>query len=421
MTLHPGKFHSGKSGQFGQAMTEMVIAASFVLIPLLLLIPWLGKYIDLHQSAIQAARYEAWEYTVWYNDVATEAPAGAVDGSGSQITMPEKSIAELQAEARQRFFSREAYANIPTTEANDESDLIGEGNWDIADANPLWQDHLGNSLLANTTTIDSTLESFDVTPNNNTSNSLDTPLKIDELVFNAANNAGGAIANLIAGATPTFEIHNLKGYSHTQMTIPIVSQPGLISFGTISGSFAIGATQQTFIIPVNTRAAVLSDGWNAGGRYHAKDQVGEITIARKLGSLSDKFTALSEYGALRSVPHMHPSWVTATGEFADLLECGDDRWDGWGPRSVPDVFGQGGVPADDNDGSLWTGYVDMGAIHPDRLHKIASSDYTVEANPIGGHNCPNNSCKFTYSDSYQYPWADPAVDDHLVAPDDCIK
>ena len=104
MTSHPGKFLSGKSGQSGQAMTEMVIAASFVLIPLFLLIPWLGKYIDLQQSAIQAARYEAWEYTVWYNDVATEAPAGAVDQNGSQITMPEKSIAELQAEARQRFF-----------------------------------------------------------------------------------------------------------------------------------------------------------------------------------------------------------------------------------------------------------------------------------------------------------------------------
>ena len=416
MTLHPGKFHSGKSGQSGQAMTEMVIAASFVLIPLLLLIPWLGKYIDLHQSAIQAARYEAWEYTVWYNDVATEAPAGAVDDSGSKIAMPEKSIAELQAEARQRFFSREAYANIPTTEANDESDLIGEGNWDIADANPLWQDHLGNSLLANTTTIDSTLESFDVTPNNNTSNSLDTPLKIDELVFNAANNAGGAIANLIAGATPTFGIHNLKGYSHTRMTIPIESQPGLVSFGTISGSFAIGATQQTFIIPVNTRAAVLSDGWNAGGRYHAKDQVGEITIARKLKSLSDKFTALSEYQAIKGSGHMDTTNKTATGEFADLLECGDLRLDGWGPSSplVP-------IPADDEDGSLWTGYVDMGAIHPDRLHKIASSDYTVEADPIGGHNCSGNTCNFDYNISYDYPWADPAEDDQLVAPDDCIK
>jgi len=312
--------------------------------------------------------------------------------------------------------------NIPTTEANDESDLIGEGNWDIADANPLWKDHHGNSLLANTTTIDSTLESFDVTPNNNTSNSLETPLEIDELVFNAATGAGGAIANLIAGATPTFEIDNLKGYSHTQMTIPIVSQPGLVSFGTISGSFAIGTTHQTFIIPVNTRAAVLSDGWNAGGRYHAKDQVGEMTIARKLKSLSDKFTALSEYGEIKNSPHMDTTTLTTSSrEFADLIECGDLRGAGWGVSSptVP-------IPPDDEDGSLWTGYVDMGAIHPDRLHKLTTA-YTVDANHIGGsgggHDCPYNTCNFTYNNSlnYEYPWADPAEDDQLVAPDDCIK
>ncbi len=411
MTLHPGKFISGKSRQSGQAMTEMVIAASFVLVPLFLLIPWLGKYIDLQQSAIQAARYEAWEYTVWYNDVATEAPAGAVDESGSQIAMPEKSIAELQAEARQRFFSREAYANIPTTEANDESDFINEGSWDITDANPLWQDHLGNSFLANTTTIDSTLESFDDTPKNNTSNSSDfeTPLKIDELVFDAANGAGGAIANLIAGATPTFGIDNLKGYSHTQMTIPIESQPGLVSFGTISGDFAIGATHDTYIIPVNTRAAVLSDGWNAGGRYHVKDQVGEMSIARKLTSLSDEMTGLIPSSMTGELMILAPG----NSGFADLLECGDERGGAWIDP-----------PSDDDDGSLWTGYVDIRAVHPDRLHKLTTA-YTVDASHIGGsgdgHDCTDNSCNFTYSDSYEYPWADPAVDDQLSAPDDCIK
>jgi len=407
MTLHPGKFLSGKSGQSGQAMTEMVIAASFVLVPLFLLIPWLGKYIDLQHSAIQAARYEAWEYTVWYNDVATEAPAGAVDQNGSQIAMPEKSIAELQAEARQRFFSREAFSSV-----QDERDFINEGNWDITDANPLWQDHLGNSLLANTVTIgDSVVESSGDTPRNNTSNSSDfeNPLEIDTFVYDAATGAGGEIANLIAGATPTFGIDNLKGYSHTQMTIPIVSQPGLVSFGTISGSFAIGATHQTFIIPVNTRAAVLSDGWNAGGRYHAKDQVGEITIARKLTSLSDEMTGLIPAEMTSELMVIAPG----NSGFADLLECGDDRDIAWIDP-----------PADDNDGSLWTGYVDMGAVHPDRLHKLTTA-YTVDASHIGGsgdgHDCTDNSCKFTYSDSYQYPWADPAEDDLLVAPDDCIK
>ncbi len=411
MTLHSGKFHSGKSRQSGQAMTEMVIAATFLLVPLFLLIPWLGKFIDLHQSAIQAARYEAWEYTVWYEN-ANEAP----DTTITQIplsTMPEKSIADLQAEARQRFFSREAYSSDP-----DERDLINEGSYVNTDANPLWKDHLGNSLLASPTTIDdSMLESFDDTPNNSTSDELKTPLEIDELVFTAATSASSNIANLIAGTFPAFVIDNLKGYAHTQMTISIVSQPGLVDFGTISGTYAVlaGAGPTTSLASL-TRAAVLSDGWNAGGRFHAKDQAGEMTIARKLTSLSDKFTALSDYQWITGSDHMGPN-RTDTGEFADLLECGDLRLDGWGPRFsvLPSI------PADDEDGSLWTGYVDMGAVHPDRLHEFTTA-YTVDANPIGGHNCPYNTCNFTYNiPSYKYPWADPAEDDQLSAPDDCIK
>jgi hypothetical protein len=414
MTLHSGKFHSGKSRQAGQAMTEMVIAASFLLVPLFLLIPWLGKFIDLHQSAIQAARYEAWEYTVWYEN-ANEAP----DTTITQIplsTMPTKSIVDLQAEARQRFFSREAYSSDP-----DERDLINEGSWVITDANPLWRDHLGNSLLANTGAIDSDVSSNDDTPGNGpTSTTASTTavkdtLKIDELVFNAANSAELAIDNLIVDTLPEFMIHNLKGYSKTKMIIPIVSQPGLVSFGTISGTYAVGATPQTFPVSVNTQAAVLSDGWNAGGRYHAKDQVGKMTIARKLTSLVDVFTDLDDYGEIKDSGHMG-GYATETGEFADLLECGDERWSGWGPVSWPVI-----LPGDDYDGSLWTGYVDMGAIHPDRLHKYTDPS-TVDADPIGGHNCYFKTCNFTYDNdpTYKYPWADPEEDDQLEDPDDCI-
>ena len=49
-------------------MTEFLICASFALVPLFFGISLLGKYIDIKQTAIQAARYEAWEYTVWFAD-----------------------------------------------------------------------------------------------------------------------------------------------------------------------------------------------------------------------------------------------------------------------------------------------------------------------------------------------------------------
>ena len=43
----------------GQAMTEVAICAAFILVPLFLIIPTFGKFIDMKQTAVQAARYEA--------------------------------------------------------------------------------------------------------------------------------------------------------------------------------------------------------------------------------------------------------------------------------------------------------------------------------------------------------------------------
>lgn len=53
----------GPARQHGQALTEMAIL-SVVLIPLLLLIPLLGKYAHIQQNTQQAARAAAWEATV---------------------------------------------------------------------------------------------------------------------------------------------------------------------------------------------------------------------------------------------------------------------------------------------------------------------------------------------------------------------
>ncbi|MCG8379453.1 MAG: hypothetical protein MI865_08275, partial [Proteobacteria bacterium] len=256
--------------QSGQAMTESVIAASFVLVPLFLLIPLLGKYIDLHQTAIQAARYEAWEYTVWYSDQ-NEVPLNAVDNTGTQLrspAIPVKNIATLQAESRLRFFSREAHSRNAI-----ERDLIGEGTWNISDANPFWQDHADNSLLANTTSINSTLVSNNNTPGNATTNNpnFDNPLEIDWRIWDAATGAGSAIAGFITGARPSttsltrpaFDVNRFRGYSRTQLQIPVTSQPGLINFGSISGTYGRGTVANTFNFIFGGNAAVLSDGWNA--------------------------------------------------------------------------------------------------------------------------------------------------------------
>lgn len=62
---------SPRSAMQGQALTEFVVGAVLFLIPLFMIIPLLGKYADMKASTIQAARYNAWERTVWYGQTAS--------------------------------------------------------------------------------------------------------------------------------------------------------------------------------------------------------------------------------------------------------------------------------------------------------------------------------------------------------------
>lgn len=57
-----GRGMTGPSGQRGQALTEMAICA-VILVPLVLLIPLLGKYAHIQQTIQQAARAAAWQAT----------------------------------------------------------------------------------------------------------------------------------------------------------------------------------------------------------------------------------------------------------------------------------------------------------------------------------------------------------------------
>lgn len=57
--------------QHGQAIVEFVIAATFFLVPLFLALVVMGKFSDVQHTTSMAARYGAWERTVWYDDDGT--------------------------------------------------------------------------------------------------------------------------------------------------------------------------------------------------------------------------------------------------------------------------------------------------------------------------------------------------------------
>ena len=102
----------------------------------------LAKYIDIKQAAVQAARYEAWEYSVWYAKD-DEMMTGFGDGDLDKfIVQPKKSITQTQAETRRRFYSD------PSDETNT-LPIRGDdynSDWTVATSNKFWVDHRGNRL-----------------------------------------------------------------------------------------------------------------------------------------------------------------------------------------------------------------------------------------------------------------------------------
>ena len=112
----------------GQAMTEMVVVSIFFLVPFFLFIVLIGKYVDMRSSTLQAARYAAFERTVY-----------SATGNEREATMAKLTDAQLANGTRMRFFSS-GVDSIVQTQNDSTSAYAG---------NPLWSDQGGNLLLSN--------------------------------------------------------------------------------------------------------------------------------------------------------------------------------------------------------------------------------------------------------------------------------
>ena len=113
----------------GQAIVEFIVAALFFLIPLYLIIIALGKFSDVQSGASQAARYAAWERTVWLDDASWRT---------RMATNNRKTTAELRSEIAQRVVGD----TRPTIAANDRSQN-NLSNGHLA----MWTDGEGRDLL----------------------------------------------------------------------------------------------------------------------------------------------------------------------------------------------------------------------------------------------------------------------------------
>lgn len=128
--------------QRGAAMVEFIVGAVFFLVPLYLATQALGKFADVQHTANGAARYAAWEKTVWFEDTSTRFQMH--NGANQKTT------AQIRAE-------------IITRVLNDRRDGLVYKNTDKAATtlangqDTLWQDTAGVDYLkdASNTTLTS--------------------------------------------------------------------------------------------------------------------------------------------------------------------------------------------------------------------------------------------------------------------------
>ena len=209
-------------------MAEFTIAAAFVLIPLFLLIPLLGKFMDMKATTVQAARYAAWERTVWY---------GNTDWADGQ-----KSNTQIQNEVQQRFFADAPTAPLKST------DMARTGTSGKA----LWHDHAGAPMLA--------------TYSASAGSGQQTPGTMDSFL-----NEVLKIVNVIDSVLGTNFKLDMKSLYTSTVSLNTASTPAI---GLATGAATSGFTAPNFVMS----QVLVANGWSANGPGFVKKQTEGLAV-----------------------------------------------------------------------------------------------------------------------------------------------
>lgn len=230
----------GGHRQGGQAMVEMVIVAAFVLLPLFLAIPIIGKYLDVRTATVEASRYAAWERTVWYGGAAASNIGWF--GSTNSWHANQKTDDEIRKEIAVRLLSETGAADAFTA-----SDMSATG-FKYGAARKLWSGHDGTALLADYDEV------------GNTVGNADAPGTMNRVI--------DPIATLAATLGPfTLE---MKGEYKAAVTVNLKDYD--------RSTFLPTSTKLMF----SETNVLLANGWGAGGpdgsgTTSVKDQVAGLT------------------------------------------------------------------------------------------------------------------------------------------------
>ena len=294
------------SGESGQAATEFLVTAVFVLLPLFFLIPLVGKYIDIKQAAIQQARYEAWEYTAWF-------------GPREHI---KSGIKDSQRAARKPWdIAREEGNELFFTDITDRNyGIIGYRGA----INPLWKDHHGRSLFVDDGPVKARgLQREEETPD--PSRILGGESLVDDLLSSISWVLGkfGDLLHLV-GVKAKFDAIYTKGYFTSRVNVQVRSPAQVVPVMSLNSKEGKKADPLT----LHARAAVLSNCWNAGSGENAQQESRGLVVTSLLAPIFDPINKIIDgvSSVMKHIPFIRfsPPHVPQFGYVAEGLVPYDD-------------------------------------------------------------------------------------------------
>jgi hypothetical protein len=246
-----------KAKQLGQAMTEMLVASAFVLVPLFLIIPLVGKYIDMKQASVSAARYAAWERTVYFSNSNDQYPSGF--SGGSNHLRPVKSNDTLRDEIKTRIYGQ---ADAALDANNSLQSFTGRD---------LWRDHRGNALLKNTAATNDVISGG----------------TIEGTFASVIDTVGSAIqkiTSILSLGQGSFDVIKLHGNNEVSTSLAVNADNGVTTLNQNRRPLLnVGSLE------FKAKAQVYSYAWSAGGKEHLAKQVVPLVPTKSLGYLLEQF------------------------------------------------------------------------------------------------------------------------------------
>lgn len=92
----------------GQAMTEFVVSVAFVFLAIFVFVPSFGKLLDLQFQNLMSSRYIAWERTVWFDQITNDNRDDFITSNKEFESVAVRSDEDILNSAENRFFYKHA-------------------------------------------------------------------------------------------------------------------------------------------------------------------------------------------------------------------------------------------------------------------------------------------------------------------------